>query len=138
MEHSIGIYASKSKAPLPIVCRHNCLMTKRVGASVEQILAENLAALMRVDPKFDTQQKVAAATHGAINQTTVGRILRRRHKVTIATLSALARAFDLEPYQLLIYGLDAKNPQVLRSLSPAEERLYRALEEARTPDKGTQ
>ena len=36
----------------------------------------------------------------------------------------LAKVFDVLPWQLLIPGLDPQNPQVLRSMNPAEEALY--------------
>ena len=99
---------------------------------MEKILAQNLAELMSKSPLgLTSQEKVAAATRGRVNQTTVGRILREQHKVTMKTLGALADAFDIEPYQLLILNLNPRNPQVLRALSPEEENLYKALEIAR-------
>ena len=51
--------------------------------------------------------------------------------MTLRTLDILATAFGLEPYQLLIPGLDPANPQILRILSASEQRLYEALEAAR-------
>lgn len=103
------------------------------------ILAKNLRALMEAARcGLNTQAKVAAATNrrqgGAargVDQTTVSRILRAEHRVQIDTLEAIAAAYELEPYQLLVPGLDPKNPQILRALSPEEENLYRALELAR-------
>lgn len=110
--------------------------------TVELILAKNLAALMRANPELHTQQAVAAATKRAgqaIDQKTVSRILKAEVSVQIDTVQAIALAFGVEPYQLLIPGLDARNPQVLRALSPEEENLYRALELARRgPPPGTQ
>lgn len=94
---------------------------------MEKILAENLAALMAAHKDLDSQPKVAAATRGAIDQTTVGRVLKGQHSVQISTVEALAKAFDVEPYQLLIPGLNAKNPQVLRAISEKEERFYKLL-----------
>jgi hypothetical protein len=110
--------------------------------TVEQILAKNLKALMEANARrgLGTQMAVAEATRhkgAAIDQTTVSRILRAEVKVQLDTLEAIARAFEVEPYQLLIPGLNPKNPQILRSLSPTEERLYKALEEARAKP-GTQ
>ena len=105
------------------------------GAPVEQILASNLTALMAANKlRLGTQKKVAAATGNRIDQKTVSRIKNAKVRVQIDTLAALAQAFDLEPYQLLVPNLNPKNPQVLRVLSPAEENLYRALEEARKPE----
>jgi transcriptional regulator with XRE-family HTH domain len=104
---------------------------------VEKILAENVRALMDANKMtLGTQPKVAKATRGKLDQTTISRVLAAKHRVQIDTLQALDEAFDVEPYQLLIPGLNAKNPQVLRALSPVEEKLYKVLEEARKP--GTQ
>lgn len=101
---------------------------------METVLAQNLAALMAAHPLLTSQQAVAAAAKRAgytVDQKTVSRVLRAEVSVQLVTLEALARAFEVEPYQLLVPGLDPRNPQVLRRLSEAEERLYRALEEAR-------
>ncbi len=103
---------------------------------MEKILAANVKALMDANKmELGSQPKLAKAAK--IDQTTIGRVLGAKHKVQIDTLEALAQAFGVEPYQLLVPGLNAKNPQVLRSLSTEEENLYRALELARKPP-GTQ
>lgn len=103
---------------------------------MELILAKNLLALMNANSLLGTQEAVAAAAKKAglpIDQKTVGRVLKAEHAVQLDTLSALAAAFGLEPYQLLVPDLNPKNPQILRVLSKAEENLYKALEEARRP-----
>jgi hypothetical protein len=41
------------------------------------------------------------------------------------TIEAIARAFDLSAYQLLIPGLDPANPQSIPGALLAERRLYR-------------
>ncbi len=102
---------------------------------VEKILAANVKALMDANKmELGSQPKLAKAAK--IDQTTVGRVLGAKNKVQIDTVEALASAFGVEPYQLLIPGLNAKNPQVLRSLSAEEENLYKALDAARK--SGTQ
>lgn len=105
---------------------------------MEQILAANLGALMKASSDLRTQAAVSAAAARAgakIDQKTVSRILNAQVAVQIDTLQALAAAFGVEPYQMLVPGLNPRNPQVLRVLSPTEERLYKALEDAR---RGTQ
>lgn len=76
-----------------------------------------------------TQTAVAKATRGVVNQTTVGRILKARHKPTVETLVALARAFDLDVWQFLVPGLDPANPPVLRSPQGAEAEFYKRLQD---------
>jgi len=132
----LGILALPVKAHMPRRNVQNCLMkAKAWRPPVQKILAENIQALMDANKmELGSQPKLAKAAK--LDQTTVGRVLAAKHKVQIDTLEALAAAFGVEPYQLLVPGLNPKNPQVLRVLSPAEENLYKALEEARKP--GTQ
>jgi transcriptional regulator with XRE-family HTH domain len=107
-------------------------MRQKPGRPVEKILAENVRALMDANKMtLGTQPKVAKATKGKLDQTTIGRVLAAKHRVQIDTLQALAEAFNLEPYQLLIPDLDAKNPQAMRSLSQTDERIFKVLDEAR-------
>lgn len=132
---TLGTLAFDVKAHLPIEYWQDCLTKRPEGRPpVEKVLAENLRALMATHLDLDSQPKLAKAAK--LNQTTIGRVLGAKHRVQIDTLESLARAFHLEPYQLLIPGLNARNPQVLRMLNAAEERLYKALEDARKP--GTQ
>jgi transcriptional regulator with XRE-family HTH domain len=99
------------------------------------IVADNIRALMRAGRNgLRTQAAIANAAKRAgheLNQTSISRILNLAVAPQTDTLDALAAAFDIEPYQLLVPGLDPRNPQVLRVLSAAEARLYKALEEAR-------
>jgi transcriptional regulator with XRE-family HTH domain len=102
--------------------------------TAESILAKNLDALMRARPLLNTQQAVADATKRAgqpIDQKTVSRILNAEVSVQLDTVQAIAAAFDVEPYQLLVPDFDPANPQLPRILSPAEERLLQALDDAR-------
>lgn len=102
---------------------------------VKEIVGANVRALITAREKdFD-----AACTHLGIKPTQLKRIIKGEHAVTMTTIQRIAAAYDLEPYQLLVPGLDAKNPQVLRAVGPEEERLYRALDEAlEAAKKGTQ
>jgi transcriptional regulator with XRE-family HTH domain len=117
---------------------------KKKEPPVQKVIAENVQAMMDVGRNgLRTQAAIADAAKKAghpLDQKSVSRVLKAATAPQADTIEAIARAFDIEPYQLLIPGLDPKNPQVLRSLSPIEERLYRALEEARRGDAkaGTQ
>ncbi len=90
------------------------------------VVAENLARIIehrRLSPS-DTAKLLK------VKPFQVTRFLAANHSMTLRTLDRLAEAFGYEPYQLLIPGLDPANPQILRMLSPAEQRLYAALEAA--------
>lgn len=95
--------------------------------SVKQIIAANLNRIVRA--RFPNPESAAKAAKIAPQQ--LRRILAADHAITMRTVEKLAEGFGFEPYQLLVPGLDPKNPQVLRMLSPEEETLYKALEEAR-------
>ncbi len=92
------------------------------------ILAGNLRRLMDASSALRTQQAVAKATRGVVNQTTVGRILSRKHNPTASTVAALARAFDLSPWQLLVPDIDPANPPTLRTAEGAEAEFYRRMQ----------
>jgi DNA-binding Xre family transcriptional regulator len=94
---------------------------------VEKVVAENLRRLMA---HHQHKTPTAAARYVGISQQQMDRLLTGQ-KLRVDTLERVARGYGLEPYQLLIPGLEPGNPQVLRVLSAAELRLYKALEEAR-------
>ena len=78
----------------------------------QETLVENLRALMEASPEtHGTQAKLAERS--GVNQTTVGRILRKRHHPTTEVLQGLACAFEVQAWQLLAPGLKAQ-----RVLSP--------------------
>lgn len=102
---------------------------------MQKVIAENVRALMQAGRNgLRTQAAVSEAARRSghpLDQKSVSRVLKAANAPQADTIEAIARAFDLEPYQLLVPGLDPRNPQVLRMLSPSEERLYQALEAAR-------
>lgn len=98
---------------------------------VEKVVAENLRKLM---DHHQHRTPTAAARHVGISQQQMDRLLSGQ-RLRVDTLEKVARGYGLEPYQLLIPGLEPGNPQILKALSQSELRLYKALEEARL-DKG--
>lgn len=67
----------------------------------------------------------AAAKHAGLDvgQTTVGRVERAVHAADIETIEALGRGLGVEPWQLLIPGLDpAAPPSINEDALPADER----------------
>jgi transcriptional regulator with XRE-family HTH domain len=95
---------------------------------VKEVIGSNVKALIRArDADFD-----AACKRLGMKETQLKRVVAGKHAITMSTLQRIAHGYDVEPYQLLVPGLDPKNPQVLRALSAAELKLYAALEEARS------
>lgn len=79
--------------------------TSRVDKTPEKTLAENLLWLKDSTPDLDSQAKIAAKA--GIDQTTVGRILRAQNYPTLDKITALAKAFKVEAWQLLAPNLGA-------------------------------
>ena len=95
--------------------------------SVEQIVIANLRALMLHHKQLTPTD---ASRYTKFSQQQMDRLLKGQ-RMRLDTLEKLAKAYGLDPYQLLIPNLKPANPQVLRPLSPTEEALYKALEAAR-------
>jgi transcriptional regulator with XRE-family HTH domain len=93
---------------------------------VHEVVAAKARALMAYH-KHATPSE--AARYCKVSQQQMDRILKGQ-RVRVDTLEKLARGYGLEPYQMLIPGLNPADPQVLRSLSPEEQKLYKALQEA--------
>lgn len=81
---------------------------------------------MAARPALDTVAKVAKASH--VGNGTIQRIKTAEVACAIDTLHAIARAFELEAWQLMVPGIDPRNPPVLRQLSPEEAELYHRLQ----------
>ena len=102
-----GVNAYKRKA-----FQQNHLRNDLRMPDAQEILVANLRALMQASPEtHGTQAKLAERS--GVNQTTVGRILRKRHHPTTEVIQGLAEAFEVQPWQLLAPGLKAQ-----RVLSP--------------------
>lgn len=93
----------------------------------QKVVAANLAAII----KHRCLTVPAAAAMLRVKPYQLRRLLAASHSPTTRTLDEIAETFDLEPYQLLVPGLDPSDPQILRVLSPVERVIYKALEESR-------
>lgn len=124
---SLGILASSVKTNLPRFQRHHPYVPENASAALT-ILADNLERLRAKHLSLNTQS--AIGREAKVDQKTVGRILNKAHEPQINIVAKLAKAFGLEPWQMLVPGLDPQRPPVLMS---AEEREhYEKLREAIT------
>ena len=73
-------------------------------AMARDILAANLKALMAAHPRLNTLTKITAA--GGPPNGVLDRIRRADSACRIDSLTQLARVFGLEPWQILVPGLD--------------------------------
>lgn len=92
------------------------------------VLAKNLAALRKAHPDLSGQRKLAKKA--GIGEGSVWRAAKGGVGVSIDTLRALARAFGLQPWQLLVPGLDPNNPPLIQAMTEDERRLYALLKQA--------
>lgn len=93
--------------------------------ALRSLVGANISRLMQSRPKLNSNPKLGARS--GIGIATISRIINGETAATLDTLSRLAAAFDLAPWQLLVPNLDATNPQILQSISPKEADLYKRL-----------
>jgi transcriptional regulator with XRE-family HTH domain len=77
--------------------------------------------------ELGSNPKLAKRT--GLSTSTIHRLRNGDVDATLSTLEALSKAFDLEPWQLLVANFDPKNRPVLQPLSEQERRLYARLAE---------
>ena len=88
------------------------------------VLARNLRALMDASDALKTQAAVGKAT--GLNQRTIGYILSDTHSPGLKQIEAIAAAFGIQPWQLLVPGLVPSKPPMLIA-SQAEIELFDKL-----------
>lgn len=79
------------------------------------ILSNNVRALMEARPALGTIKKIVQASQGRLSNGKVGRVTAGTHATDVDTLEGLAEVFGVQPWQLLIEGLNPKAPPVLAS-----------------------
>lgn len=91
--------------------------------NLPKMIASRLRELM--EASIDMQTQAAVAKRSGVDQSTIGRVLNQKNSTTIKTLEGIARAFNIEPLELII---DKPNSNVLSEwqrlidkLPPAEK-----------------
>lgn len=92
---------------------------------IESVLWANVLALMT--HHYGKEHLSNLAKKAKIGLATIGRIKKQETSVGVEVIDKIARAYDLQAWQLLTPGFDPANPPVLRPLSAAEVRLYERL-----------
>lgn len=109
------------------------------------ILAENLKTLMAA--KGMLFPEITAASSGKLTNGTLDRIRRAKVAVTLDKLGDLAEAFKLEPWQLLVEGLNPEElPRLagqkllseIRELVRSEQATTQDFSEGQAPPTGVQ
>jgi hypothetical protein len=91
---------------------------------------------MKVRKALNSNPKIAAKIEGSTG--TVARIRTAKTHCQLDTLDKLAAAFDMQPWQLLVPGLDPDAYPVLRTLSAGEAEMYERLKGAILGKKGSE
>lgn len=98
------------------------------ATSMAKVLAANVTILMAAYPEeFGSNPKLGKAT--GLGPSAISR-LRAGHNATLKTLEALASAFDLSPWQLLVPITDHKNPPALKVPTASETAFYAKIDAA--------
>jgi transcriptional regulator with XRE-family HTH domain len=96
----------------------------------KHILARNLIKLMdRPGAKFISTRQLAAQSKGELTYRTVARIRNAEVNPTLDHIEALAKAFVLQPWQLLVPHFDAPDPPHL-AFTQAEKEAYDRMQSA--------
>jgi transcriptional regulator with XRE-family HTH domain len=99
-----------------------------IASSTAKVLGENLARLMAAHPDLNSNPKLAAKTR--LGTGTISRLRNGAVDANMDTLERMARAFQVEPWQLLVPGIDPGNLPTLQPISEQERRLYARIAEA--------
>lgn len=101
--------------------------------SARAILATNIKRLMDANPSLSSLVKVAeeAKRKGhTISKNAVDSAKSGAHATNMDTLDGIARAFEMEAWQLLVPNMNPQNPPVLRSIGETEDEMYKRLRNA--------
>lgn len=103
----------------------------KTAGFLRSIVAANLNALMEHNLKEKGDKPRALQEISGVRKSTIQRILSQEVGANMETLEALAAAFHLSGYQLLIPELNPRSPQQIPGAWKTEERLYRAWRQSK-------
>lgn len=99
--------------------------TPKVPGFMRHILATNVGKLMETHYRESRNRPKALAKDAGVTLSTIQRMLKAEVGASLDNIEAVADAFDISVYQLLIPELDIDNPQLVHGASADEKRLYR-------------
>lgn len=92
------------------------------------VLWRNVQALMR--KHYGAENLSRLARECDIGLGTATRIKQQQTSVGLEIVDKLAEHFGLQPWQLIVPGLDPDNPPTLLPVTPSERQLYERLRQA--------
>lgn len=94
------------------------------------VVAANVRALIDDHYKESPNKPMALSKATGLSLSSVQRVLSAEAGASIDTLEAIANAFEISVYQLVLPNLDPQNPQVVSGASAAERGMYAAFRRA--------
>jgi transcriptional regulator with XRE-family HTH domain len=88
-------------------------------------LWENVHALMLKHWGEENQSRLAKVC--GVGLGTIARIKQQQTSVGLDVIERIAEHFHISPWQLLVPGMDAKNPPTLQPVNEKERRLYEKI-----------
>src|SRR5688572_23412544 len=98
---------------------------RKVPGFMREVLAQNISKLMQHHYRDTPNKPLRLAKEAGVSLSTVQRLINKETGASLDNIEAIASAFQLSSYQLMLPALDPKNPQVVRGATKDEERLYR-------------
>lgn len=94
--------------------------------NVSGVLSANLKALKAAHTELTSDARVAK--RAGVDQKTVWRMINESNSATLGSITQVAAAFDLQAWQILVPGLDPRNPPVV-TMTAVERAFYSRLKQ---------
>lgn len=104
-------------------------MSEAVDMDMRKVVWENVAGFMTLRWGRENLNKLAKAA--GIGAATVARLKTQETHTGVDVLEKIAHVFEVQVWQLLVPGMDPKNPPVLKVGGRTELEFYKALESIR-------
>jgi len=98
------------------------------STSLKRVLWLNVSTLMKKHYKRENLSQLA--TDAGVGLASIDRIKKMQTSVGLDIVEAVAGAFKMQPWQLLVPALDADNPPELAVMSENERELYARIRDA--------
>lgn len=99
-----------------------------VSKALREVVAANLKALMKAYAEDDLGTPAKIAKKVGLGRNTVKRMADAAHGSTLDTIEAVAGAFPVHPWQMLVPGMKAAQMPVLAVPGKSERAFYERVE----------
>lgn len=88
-------------------------------------LWQNVSALMR--EHYGKENLTRLAKDCCLGPATITRIKEQKTSVGLEVIEQIAARFHIDPWQLMVPGMDPKSPPVLQPINDRERKLYESI-----------